>query len=44
MCLHATCLHGMGEEHIYFIFNELYPTAIIYGSHQVLMTMHSQAP
>jgi hypothetical protein len=27
MCLHATCLHGMGGEHIYFIFNELYPMA-----------------
>jgi hypothetical protein len=32
------CLHGMGGEHIYFIFNELYPMAIIYGSHQTLMT------
>jgi hypothetical protein len=44
MCLHATCLHGMGEEQIYFIFNELYPTTIIYGSHRVLMMMCSQAP
>jgi len=34
----ATCLNGKGEEHIYFIFNELYPMAIIYGSHQALMT------
>ncbi len=38
MCLHATCLHGMDGKHIYFIINELYPMAIIYGSHQALMT------
>jgi hypothetical protein len=38
MSLHGTCLHGMGGEHIYFIFNELYPMAIIYESHQALMT------
>jgi len=31
-------LHGMGGEHIYFIFNELYLMAIIYRSHQALMT------
>jgi hypothetical protein len=38
MCLHATCLDGMGGKNIYFIFNELYPTAIIYGFYQALMT------
>jgi hypothetical protein len=38
MCLHAMCLHGMGGKNIYFIFNELYLMAIIYGSHQALMT------
>jgi hypothetical protein len=39
------CLHGMGGEHMYFMFNELYPTTIIYRSHQTLMssmTLQSQ--
>jgi hypothetical protein len=33
MFLHATCLHGLGGKHIYFIFNKLYPMAIIYIFH-----------
>ncbi len=38
MCLHVTCLHGMGGEHIYLMFNELYLMTIINGFHQTLMT------
>jgi hypothetical protein len=29
---------ALGGKHIDFIFNELYPMAIIYGFHQALMT------
>jgi hypothetical protein len=33
----AMRLHNMGGKHICFIFNELYPTTIIYGIHHTQM-------